>query len=157
MRFLRTQIRNCRIWSDWKCDGLLLTVVLALSRPEEALWWLLSQFSRYSFCGICGNDLEGLVLLAWGQKSLFPHWPTLLPSHYWPGDTQKGHLGCRLSFYDSPFLLQSGLYSGMSKDTCKTDTYPSRPSLGNIPENYSSPPLVASKEKGKSKVLVVRN
>ena len=37
MRFLRTQIRNCRIWSDWKCNGLLPLVVLALSRPEEAL------------------------------------------------------------------------------------------------------------------------
>ena len=29
------------------------------------------------------------------------------------------------------------------------DTYPSSPSLGNIPENYSSPTRVASKEKGK--------
>ena len=26
MRFLRTQIGNCRIWSDWKCIGLLLVV-----------------------------------------------------------------------------------------------------------------------------------
>ena len=25
----------------------------------------------------CGNELEGLALVAWGQKSLFPHWPTL--------------------------------------------------------------------------------
>ena len=37
MRFVKTQIRNCKIWSDWKCNGLLLLVVLALSRPEEAL------------------------------------------------------------------------------------------------------------------------
>ena len=27
MRVLRTQIRNCRMWSDWKCNGLLLLVV----------------------------------------------------------------------------------------------------------------------------------
>ena len=29
------------------------------------------------FCGICGNELEELALIAWGQKSLFPRWPTL--------------------------------------------------------------------------------
>ena len=37
MRVLRTQIGNCRIWSDWKCNGLLPLVVLALRRPEKAL------------------------------------------------------------------------------------------------------------------------
>ena len=26
MKFLRTQIGNCRIWSGWKCNGLLLVV-----------------------------------------------------------------------------------------------------------------------------------
>ena len=91
MRFLRTQIGNCKMWSDWKWYGLLL-VVLALSRAEEALWWLLSQLLRYFFCGIRGNELEGLVLVAWGQKSLFPHWPALhnfFCYHiYWHGDTQ---------------------------------------------------------------------
>ena len=80
-RFLRTQIGNCRIWSDWKCKGFLPLVALALSGPEEALWWLLSQLLRYSFCRICGNELEGLALIAWGQKSLFLRWPTLLLSH----------------------------------------------------------------------------
>ena len=64
MRFLRTQIRNCRIWSDWKCNGLLPLVALALSRPEKALQCLLSQLLRYSFCGICENELEGLALIA---------------------------------------------------------------------------------------------
>ena len=97
VRFLRTQIRNCRIWSDWKCNGLLPLVVLALSRPEKALQWLLFHLLRYSFCGICGNELEGLALMAWGQKSLFPHWLTvhhLFCYHiYWCGDTWKGHLG----------------------------------------------------------------
>ena len=77
MRFLRTQIGNCRIWSDWKYSGPLPLVALALSGPEEALWWLLSQLLRYFFGEICGNELEGLALLAWGQKSLFPLWPTL--------------------------------------------------------------------------------
>ena len=32
MRFLRTQIGKCRIWSDWNCNGLLPSVVLAFSR-----------------------------------------------------------------------------------------------------------------------------
>ena len=75
VRFLRTQIGNSRIWSDWKCDGLHL-VRLALSGPEEVLQWLLSQLLRYSFCVICGNELEGLALIA-QQKSLFPRWLAL--------------------------------------------------------------------------------
>ena len=37
---LRTQIGNSSIWSDWKYNGLLPLVTLALSRPEEALQWL---------------------------------------------------------------------------------------------------------------------
>ena len=45
------------------CGGLPL-VVLALSRPEKALPWLVSQLPRYSFCGICGNELAGLALVA---------------------------------------------------------------------------------------------
>ena len=71
MRFLRTQIRNCRIWSDWKYNGLLPLVVTALSRSYKVLQWFLSQFLRYSFCGICGNELEVLVLIVWGQKITF--------------------------------------------------------------------------------------
>ena len=55
---------ECRICSDWKCNGLLPLVVLAVSRPEKALQWLLSQLPRYSFCGICGKELEGLDLVA---------------------------------------------------------------------------------------------
>ena len=55
---------NCRIRSDWKYSGLLPLVTLTLSGPEEALMWLLSQLPRYSFCGICGNELEGLALVA---------------------------------------------------------------------------------------------
>ena len=64
MRFLRIQIRYFRIWSDWKCNGLLPLVALALSRPEKALQWLLFHLLRYSFCGICGNEVEGLALMA---------------------------------------------------------------------------------------------
>ena len=63
MRFLRTQIRNCRIWSDWKYNGLLPLVVTALSGPSKVLQWFLSQLLRYSFCGVCGNELEGLALI----------------------------------------------------------------------------------------------
>ena len=49
MRFLRTQIRNCSICSDWICNGPLPLVVLAFSRWEKVLHWLLSQLLRYSF------------------------------------------------------------------------------------------------------------
>ena len=62
--YLRTQSGNCRTRSDWKCNELLPALVLALSGPEEALWWLLSQLSRYSFCEISGNELERLALVA---------------------------------------------------------------------------------------------
>ena len=64
IRFFRTQIRICRIWSGWKCNGLLPLVALALSGPEKALQWLLFQLLRYFFGEICGNELEGLALLA---------------------------------------------------------------------------------------------
>ena len=61
---LRTQIRSSSIWSDWKCNGLLPLAKLVLSGPEEAIWWLLSQLLRHFFVEICGNELEGLALLA---------------------------------------------------------------------------------------------
>ena len=64
MRFLRTQTGNCWIQSGEKCNRLLPLVAPARSGPEEALWWLLSQLLRYFFCEICGNELEGLVLVA---------------------------------------------------------------------------------------------
>ena len=105
MRFLRTQHRNSRIWSDWKYNGLLPLVTLALRRPEEALQWLLSQLPRYSSCGICGNELKGLALIARGQKSLFPLWPALHHLFhydiYWCRDTLKGNFG----FYVCPFMV----------------------------------------------------
>ena len=74
---VRWSISEVKGYSDWKCNGFLPLVTLALSGPEEALQWLLSQLLRYSFCGICGNELEGLALITRGQKSLFPHWPVL--------------------------------------------------------------------------------
>ena len=81
-----------------------------------------------SFCGICGNELEGLVLEARGQKFLFLRWPTLYHLFcyrmYWRGDTQKEHLGCYSSLCDSPFLLWPGLYSGVCTGTCKMDASP---------------------------------
>lgn len=52
---------------------------------------LLSQLLIYSFYVICGNELEVLALVAQGQKSLFPPWPTLHHLFYyhiyWCGDT----------------------------------------------------------------------
>ena len=55
-----------------------------------------------------------------------------------------------LSLYNSLFLLQLGLYSGKFTGMHKTDASPRSPSLGNILENYSAPPRVASEENGKS-------
>ena len=77
-------ISEVKGYSDWKYNEFLPLVTLALSGPEEAFWWLLSQLLRYSFCGICGNELEGLAL------SIFPHWPALhhlfCYHFYWCGD-----------------------------------------------------------------------
>ena len=109
MWFLRTQIWNCRIWSDWKCNGPLPLVVLALNRPEKALWWLVSQLPRYSFCGICGDELEGFALIAWGQKSLFPSWLTLSLSHILMSQWLTASTAVR---------LYSGMRIGTWKDGC---------------------------------------
>ena len=83
--------------SDGKYSGLLPLVTLALSELEEIFQWLLSQLLRYSFCGTCWNELEGLAIITQGKKSLFPHLPAL---HHlfcyllcWCGDPQKEHTG----------------------------------------------------------------
>jgi len=83
------------------------------------------------------NQLEGLVLVAWGQKSLFPHWLTL-------------SLSQKLCGSDSLLLLWSGLYSGMSKGTWKMDASPSSPSWGNIPGKLFCYTLGGIREKDKS-------
>ena len=56
-------ISEVKGYSDWKCNGLLPLVTLALSGLGEAFQRLLSQPLRYSFCGSCGNELEGLALI----------------------------------------------------------------------------------------------
>ena len=107
----------------------------------------------YSFCGICGNEMEGLTLITRGRKSLFPHWPALHHLFcyclYWCGDTWKEHL----SFMFVLVLLWSGIYSGLCTGTQVTNVPPSGLSLGGILEGYSAP-WVASEA---SKVLLVRN
>ena len=108
----RWSISEVKGYSDWKCNGFLPLVMLALSGPEEAFQWLLSQLLRYSFCGICGNEMEGLALITRGQKSIFPHWPTLHHLFCYClfrcGDAWKKHL----SFMFILVLLWSGIYSG---------------------------------------------
>ena len=89
-----------------KYSGLLPLVTVALSGPEEALQWLLSQLLRYYFCGICGSELEGMALVTRGQNHFFR---TPAPHHlfsyrlYWHGDAQKGHRGCCSSFMTHHF------------------------------------------------------
>ena len=83
------------------------------------------------------NQLEGLALVAWGQKSLFPHWLTL-------------SLSQKLCGSDSLLLLWSGLYSGMSKGTWKMDASPSSPSFWNILRRLLCYSLAGIREKCKS-------
>ena len=61
-------IPEIKVYSDWKYNEFLPLVTLSLSGPEENFQWLLSQLLRYSFCGICGNELEGMALKTLGQK-----------------------------------------------------------------------------------------
>ena len=114
----------------------------------------MSQFLRYSFCGICGNKLEGLALITRGQKSLFPHWPALhhlFCYHlYWCGDAWKEHF----NFMFVPVLLWSGIYSGPCTGTQVTKVSPSGLSLGDIRKATLIAPWVASEA---TKVLMVRN
>ena len=130
-------ISQVKGYSDRKHSVLLPLVTLALSGPEEVCQWLLSQFLRYSFCGICGNELEGQVLITQGQKSLFPHWPVFHHLFcyclYWCGDTWKEHL----SFMFVMVLLWSGIYSGLCPGTQVMNVSPSGLSLGSIAEGYS--------------------
>ena len=97
----------------------------------------MSQLLRYSFCKICGNELEGLALISRGQKSLFPHWPALHHLFcyrlYWCGDAWKE----RLSFMFIPVLLWSGIYSGSCTSTQVMNVSPSGLRLGGILEGYS--------------------
>ena len=155
MRFLRTQIRNWRIWSDWKCNGLVPLVALALSRPEKALWWLLSQLLRYFFCGSCGNELKGLALVAWGQKSLLPCWLTLHSLFCYHkhscGDTHKRHLGVFVCLF-----ITQHFYCGQdcTWECARAHGTWMLPLLilawETFQERYSAPPWVASEEKWKS-------
>ena len=110
-------ISEVKGYADWKYNEFLPLIMLALSRPEEAFQWLLSQLLRYSFCGVCGNEMEGLALITRGQKSVFPHWPVLRHLFcyclYWCGDAWKEHL----SFIFMLVLLWSGIYSGLCTGT----------------------------------------
>ena len=118
-------------YSDWKCNGLLPLLMLAHSGPEEAFQQLLSLLLRYSVCGICWNELEGLAL------SSFPHWPALHLLYcyrlYWCGNAWKE----QLSFMSVLLFLWSGIYSGSCTGTQVMNVSPSGLSLGGIPEVYS--------------------
>ena len=107
-------ISQVKGYSDRKYSRLLPLVMLALSGPEEALQWLLSQLLRYSSCGICRNT--GC------------------------GDAQKVHLG----FIFVPILLWSGIYLGLCTGTQEANVSPSGLILGGIPQGYSDCTWVAS-------------
>ena len=117
--------------------------MLALSRPEKALQWLLFHLLRYTFCGICGNELEGMALIVREQKSLFPRWPALR------------HLFALT--YTGVATLRRDILVVVCPFT--THTLP----LGVLAwetfwENYSAPPRVASEKRAhQTQVLVVWN
>ena len=145
-RVLRMQIGNCKIRSDWKWYGLLL-VVLALSRPEEALWWFLSQLFRYFFLWNQWERTGRVGPSSLRTKTTFSSLANPLPSLflYWCGN-------------DSLLLLRSGLYSAMCTGTLEMDDSPSSTSLGKIWGKLLCYTLGSIREKGKSnKGLVVWN
>ena len=72
--------------------------MLALSGPEKACQWLLSQLHRYSFCTIHWTGIERLTLtLHEHERLFFPHRPALhhlLCYHIDScGNSQKGYHG----------------------------------------------------------------
>ena len=152
--FSLKSISQAKGYSDRKHSSLLPLVTLALSGAEEVRQWLLSQFLRYSYCEICGNELEGQSQITRGQKSLFPHWPVFHHLFcyclYLCGDTRKEHIG----FLSVLVLLCSRIYLGSCTGTQETNASPRSFSLGSIPEGYSDCTGVASEA---SKVLMVRN
>lgn len=58
MRFLRAQVRNPILEVQWASS---FDAVLALSRLDKALQWLLSQVPRSPFVESVGMKLEGLA------------------------------------------------------------------------------------------------
>ena len=64
-------ISQIKGYSERNHSRLLPLVTLVLGGQGKALQWLLSQLLRYSFCGICGNELEGLALITQGQNHFF--------------------------------------------------------------------------------------
>lgn len=156
MRFPRTQFRNPRTWPYWKCNRLFPSVELALSGPENALQWLLSQSLRYSFWKIYGDELQGLALIAQGQKITFSSLGipllSLVLSHilvWWHSE------GIFWVFCSAPYnllpLLQLGIWSGVCTSTQKMDVSPSDLSVRSILEACAAPLSVGLEEKGKSR------
>ena len=148
LRFLRTQMGTCRIWSDWKCSEPLPLGVLAISGPEETLWWPLPQLLRYFFLWKLwewteriGPSLRTKITFS----SVADPLPPLLLSQMlaWWHSEGTSWVFCS-SLYNSPLLLQS-----VCTGICKTDGSSGSPGLGNILGNYSAPPRVASEKKDK--------
>ena len=127
-------------YSDRKYSRLLPLVMLAFSGPEEALQWLLSQLLRYSFCGNCANELEGLAPITRGQNHFFltgqPF--TISSAITYVGVVMLGRniLILCSALYDLPVLC-SGIYSGLCTGTQEMTVSPSGLRLGGIPEGYS--------------------
>ena len=127
----------------------------AVSGSEEVLQWLLFQLLRYSFCRICGNELKDWP---WWLEDKNHFFLTGQPSSTSSAIIYTGMVTLRRdilgfffsSLYDSPFLLWSGLHSGMRMGACEVDASASSTRLGNIPKDYSAPPHMASEEKDKS-------
>ena len=128
-------------------------VVLAVSRPEKnSPVASVSTLLRYSFCGICGNELEGLALVAKDKNHFLLAGQPFCYFIYWCGDTQKRHLG----FFVHPLITQH-FYCGQdsTQECAKAHIRWMLPLVflawGTFWESYSAPPQRGIRGKGQIK------
>ena len=93
-----------------------------------------------SFCGNCGNELEGLAPITRGQSHFFLSGQpfTISSAITYVGVVMLGRTILILcsALYDLPVLC-SGIYSGLCTGTQETDVSPSGLNLGGALEDYS--------------------
>ena len=107
----------------------------ALSGPEEALQWLLSQLLRYSFCGICGNETKGLAHIR--TKITFSSLASTSPSLLLSLILVWQHLEGTSQFYVRTSLIVVRNILRVVHRHSGDECFPQRLSLGGIQEGYS--------------------
>ena len=112
----------------------------------------LKSLDIFCVCGIRGNELEGLALVAREQKSLFPLWPALHRLFCYTGvaTLRRDILVVVRPLMTHRFYCGQQCNSEMCTSTWKTDASPGGPSLGNIPGELLCYTPGGIREKGKS-------